>query len=322
MIVNMLITVLYLSLLLNSGLSVNVLQSADQVSRPGVTVILECSPGPGFSLQTIFMYWYRQKHYAAPIEFLLSELDFSVGHFQSITDQNKNRFSLQNDEVFLNDSSRYYCVASHMYSWLCVTWGSRWSRKHQHSEGDSQCDTGREAFFGKGTKLTVLEFDVKSPNVEVLRPSAKECRNPLDNERQKTLVCVASDFYPDHVSVFWQVDGHNVTSGVVTDEAALREGNFYKITSQLRVSAEDWYKPESTFECVIRFFNGTEYVNYPSSISGEPVPGNVLTREEYLRITQKAKLSYGVFIAKSCVYGAFVAFLVWRLQSSTQKQRK
>ncbi|CAB1449642.1 unnamed protein product [Pleuronectes platessa] len=109
----MLITVLYLSLLLNSGLTVNVLQSGDQVSRPGVTVILECSPGPGFTLQTIFMYWYRQKHYAAPVEFLLSEIDFSVGHFQSIINKDKNRFSLQIDEVFLNDSSRYYCVASH-----------------------------------------------------------------------------------------------------------------------------------------------------------------------------------------------------------------
>ncbi|CAB1450322.1 unnamed protein product [Pleuronectes platessa] len=205
--------------------------------------------------------------------------------------------------------------------WLFVTWGSRWSRKHQHSEGDSQCDTGSEAYFGKGTKLTVLEFDVKPPEVEVLRPSAKECRNPLDNERQKTLVCVASGFYPDHVSVFWQVDNKTVTSGVVTDEAALRVGNSYKITSQLRVSAEDWYKPELKFECFVRFFNGMEYINYPSSIFGDTAPADVLTKEEYLRITTKAKLSYGVFIVKSCVYGAFVAFLVWRLQSSTEKPK-
>ncbi|CAB1449641.1 unnamed protein product [Pleuronectes platessa] len=178
-----------------------------------------------------------------------------------------------------------------------------------------------EANFGSGTKLTVLEFDVEPPKVKVLRPSAKECRNPLDNERQKTLVCVASGFYPDHVSVFWQVDHKNVTSGVVTDEAALRVGNSYKITSQLRVSAEDWYKPELKFECFVRFFNGMEYINYSSFISGDTAPADVLTKEEYLRITTKAKLSYGVFIVKSCVYGAFVAFLVWRLQSSAQKQR-
>ncbi|XP_034431553.1 M1-specific T cell receptor beta chain-like [Hippoglossus hippoglossus] len=179
-----------------------------------------------------------------------------------------------------------------------------------------------EAYFGSGTKLTVLEHEVKAPNVTVLKPSAKECRNPLDNERQKTLVCVASDFYPDHVSVFWQVDEQTVTSGVATDEAALRDGKSYKITSRLRVAAEDWYKPERKFECIVSFFNGKDYTNHSSPlIFGEPAP-DILTREEYLRITTKAKLSYGVFIIKSCVYGAFVTFLVWRLQSSTEKHRK
>ena len=33
------------------------MQSGNQVSQPGVTVILECSLGPGFRLQIILMYW-------------------------------------------------------------------------------------------------------------------------------------------------------------------------------------------------------------------------------------------------------------------------
>lgn len=36
--------------------------------------------------------------------------------------------------------------------------------------------------------------------------------------------------------------------------------------------------------------------------------------EKYLKITQAAKLSYSVFIFKSCAYGAFIVFLVWKFQ--------
>uniref|UniRef100_A0A8D3C0L2 Ig-like domain-containing protein n=1 Tax=Scophthalmus maximus TaxID=52904 RepID=A0A8D3C0L2_SCOMX len=99
------------------------------------------------------------------------------------------------------------------------------------------CDSGTsEAYFGGGTKLTVLEYDVKPPVVKVLGPSSRECRNLKDNERRKTLLCVASDFYPDHVSVSWRVGGQEVSRGVATDNAALRQGENYKITSRLRVS--------------------------------------------------------------------------------------
>uniref|UniRef100_A0A8D3ABC2 Ig-like domain-containing protein n=1 Tax=Scophthalmus maximus TaxID=52904 RepID=A0A8D3ABC2_SCOMX len=115
------------------------------------------------------------------------------------------------------------------------------------------CDSGTsEAYFGGGTKLTVLEYDVKPPVVKVLGPSSRECRNLKDNERRKTLLCVASDFYPDHVSVSWRVGGQEVSRGVATDNAALRQGENYKITSRLRVSAEDWFKPETEFECIVR----------------------------------------------------------------------
>lgn len=47
-----------------------------------------------------------------------------------------------------------------------------------------------------------------------------------------------------------------------------------------------------------------------------------LCAEKYLRITQSAKLSYAVVIFKSCIYGAFVAFLVWRLQVCTDHSRQ
>ncbi|XP_075871531.1 uncharacterized protein LOC142881263, partial [Nelusetta ayraudi] len=163
---------------------------------------------------------------------------------------------------------------------------------------------------------------VTSPTVKLLKPSEEECRNQKDNRRKKTLVCVASHFYPDHVSVSWQQNGEEVKDGVATDTAALRpQGkDYYKISSRLRVSADTWFNPDTQFKCIVKFFNGTNYINETDTVNGDPAPVmDSLTREKYLKISQSAKLSYIVFIAKSCVYGAFVAFLLYKLQRSAGK---
>nr|XP_033962472.1 uncharacterized protein LOC117464054 [Pseudochaenichthys georgianus] len=180
------------------------------------------------------------------------------------------------------------------------------------------CDSGNEAYFGKGTKLTVLEpgRNVSAPTVTVFPPSANECRNQRDRERRKTLVCVASGFYPDHVSVSWQVGGGAVSSGVATDSSALREGKTYRISSRLRVSASDWFTPDRKFTCRVSFFNGTHTSHHENTVEGVQGKEGVMTREKYLKTTQAAKLSYVVFIVKSSVYGAGVAFLLWRLQAN------
>ncbi|GLD47691.1 uncharacterized protein AKAME5_000180400 [Lates japonicus] len=286
-----------------AGLTVVVLQSGDQVSHPGVTVMMECSMGPGLSMGSYTMYWYRQNHYGAPLEFLTKEYDQTVGHFQSSIDTSKNYFSLQITELFLNDSSTYYCAASH----------SDENRPDSHTNNN-------EAYFGAGTKLTVLERNITQPTVTVFRPSLHECENKNKNGtdviRRKTLLCVASGFYPDHVSVSWKVDGKKVDKNVSTDSAAQLDGDFYRITSRLRVPAKDWHNPKKHFQCIVSFFNGNETKHFEGSIKGEADP---VKRAKYLKITQSAKLSYSVFIVKSCIYGAFVVFLVWRLQGSTGK---
>ncbi|XP_035466563.1 M1-specific T cell receptor beta chain [Scophthalmus maximus] len=241
-----------------------------------------------------YMYWYRQLRGGEIqlVGYLVAgsanyEAGFQSG-FEAAKSQEK-QWSLKIASVQREDEAVYLCAAS----------------LHNNRS---------EAYFGAGTKLTVLEYDVKPPVVKVLGPSSRECRNLKDNERRKTLLCVASDFYPDHVSVSWRVGGQEVSRGVATDNAALRQGENYKITSRLRVSAEDWFKPETEFECIVSFFDGTGNTNHSASIFGGKAPDDVLTREKYLRITQKAKLSYGVFIVKSSIYGAFVVFLVWKLQ--------
>ncbi|XP_063355176.1 M1-specific T cell receptor beta chain-like [Pelmatolapia mariae] len=189
--------------------------------------------------------------------------------------------------------------------------------------------TGREAYFGKGTKLTVLEKDrtaTPPQEVQILRPSDGECRNSKDKKRKKTLVCVASGFYPDHVEVYWQMNEKNVTDGVATDEAA-REGKddndktVYKITSRLRVYAKQWENPDNTFKCVVNFFNGSVYTDYPKSIEGVTAKTTSMSREKYLTTTQNFKVVYSVLTVKSCAYGAFVGFLVWKLQRFGGKQK-
>lgn len=112
--------------------------------------------------------------------------------------------------------------------------------------------------------------DAVGPNVTVLPPSPLECRNEKDRERKKTLVCLATGFYPDHVTVLWEVDGKEVKTGVATDSAAIRpEGNkFYKISSRLRVLAEDWFSDSKEFKCIVNFFNGSGYTNFTAKAYG------------------------------------------------------
>ncbi|XP_070403322.1 M1-specific T cell receptor beta chain isoform X1 [Nothobranchius furzeri] len=179
-----------------------------------------------------------------------------------------------------------------------------------------------DAYFGQGTKLTVLEpgRSPTTPTVEVFKPSAKECNDP-NKKRKKTLVCVASGFYPDHVSVSWMLNGVQTGKGVATDSTAKRDGDSYRITSRLKVQAKDWFRPGNRFTCTVSFFNGTITTPHSASVSSTGTDKG-MTREKYLRITQNAKLFYVVLIVKSCIYGAFVCFLVWKLQSSAGKRNK
>uniref|UniRef100_A0A667YSS5 Ig-like domain-containing protein n=1 Tax=Myripristis murdjan TaxID=586833 RepID=A0A667YSS5_9TELE len=187
-----------------------VLQSGEQTSHPGVTVTLGCSMAPGFSMSSYTMLWYRQTLYGTPIEYLTNEFEKVVGRFQSFLDASNNNFSLEITKLLLNDSGTYYCA-------FVVCSGGTYP-----------------AYFGEGTRLTVLEYNVTAPTVKILPPSSKECKN-----KKKTLVCVASGFYPDHVSVFWQIDEVTETNGVATDNNAVRKNESYSITSRLRVSAKD-----------------------------------------------------------------------------------
>lgn len=102
--------------------------------------------GPGISMISYTMFWYRQHHYGAPVEFLIKEHEQKSGHFQSSIDASKNSFTLEISELLLNDSSTYYCAASH----------SDAHRADRHTNNKSDCHrwhTGRKELWFTGCLL-------------------------------------------------------------------------------------------------------------------------------------------------------------------------
>uniref|UniRef100_A0A663M5M8 Ig-like domain-containing protein n=1 Tax=Athene cunicularia TaxID=194338 RepID=A0A663M5M8_ATHCN len=80
----------------------------------------------------------------------------------------------------------------------------------------------------------------------------------IQQKSKATLVCLASGFYPDHMKLFWKVNGAERTEGVGTDEFSTQNEGTYSLTSRLRISAQEWFNPLNRFECVATFFkNGT-----------------------------------------------------------------
>uniref|UniRef100_A0A3Q3EU52 Ig-like domain-containing protein n=1 Tax=Labrus bergylta TaxID=56723 RepID=A0A3Q3EU52_9LABR len=164
-----------------------------------------------------------------------------------------------------------------------------------------------------GKRFQPHEREVTPPTVRVLPASPREC-----GDKSETIICLASGFYPDHVSFSWTGKEGEVSSGVATDsEAVLEEGKNYTMSSRLRVSAEEWNNPDNEFTCTVHFFDGKQKLPYSASVKG--IEAERKTRDKYLKVTQSAKLTYSVFIVKSCFYGAFVAFLLLKFQGAKQK---
>uniref|UniRef100_A0A673YU19 Ig-like domain-containing protein n=1 Tax=Salmo trutta TaxID=8032 RepID=A0A673YU19_SALTR len=207
-------------------------KQADRQTRPGNTLKMTCSH---HDKKYDKIYWYRQIHgqKLQLIGFLSFKEAFDV-------EENFNISGDAEDEGFLGSLAPVHCA-------------------------------NYEAHFGSGTKLTVLDPNIKvtEPTVKVLAPSAKECKD-RNNKKKKTLVCVATRFYPDHVTVFWQVNNVNRTEGAGTDNKALWDkDSLYSITSRLRVPAKDWQNPDNRFTCIVSFYNGNGYINVKHTISGD-----------------------------------------------------
>uniref|UniRef100_A0A3B3WQE3 Ig-like domain-containing protein n=1 Tax=Poecilia mexicana TaxID=48701 RepID=A0A3B3WQE3_9TELE len=242
--------------------------------------------------QNYYMFWYRHPADSGKMELVA----YSVGKDAAAIEApfSKTKYTLTRPEVLRTS------LVLHIESVHCAT-------------------GAYEAYFGGGTKLTVLDPDteVRPPTVKILEPSNKECKDKK-GKKKKTLVCVASDFYPDHVSVSWTRNGKNITDyvQVSTDAAAKKDGDHYKITSRLIVPIKDWVEPNINFTCTVSFFDGTINIKENKTFTSTFIyQTNILNCSlYYIKITQNAKISYTVLILKSCLYAALVCLLVWKLQ--------
>uniref|UniRef100_A0A3P9LNC5 Ig-like domain-containing protein n=1 Tax=Oryzias latipes TaxID=8090 RepID=A0A3P9LNC5_ORYLA len=96
---------------LNSSL--RMLQSEDLLSHAGAPLTLQCRMGGGLSMGSHTMLWYRQNRHGAQLEFLIKEYQDTAGRFHSSINTNQNNFTLHLSGLLVNDSSTYFCAASH-----------------------------------------------------------------------------------------------------------------------------------------------------------------------------------------------------------------
>uniref|UniRef100_A0A8D2QRS0 Ig-like domain-containing protein n=1 Tax=Zosterops lateralis melanops TaxID=1220523 RepID=A0A8D2QRS0_ZOSLA len=107
--------------------------------------------------------------------------------------------------------------------------------------------------------------EIIPPAVAIFSPSKQE----IQQKSKATLVCLASGFYPDHLTLRWRVNGVERTEGVGTDESSTKNGSTYSLTSRLRIPAWQWFDPANRFECVASFFQNETMQSMQKFIHGD-----------------------------------------------------
>ncbi|MGH0127146.1 UNVERIFIED_CONTAM: hypothetical protein FKN15_055986 [Acipenser sinensis] len=149
------------------------------------------------------------------------------------------------------------------------------------------------------------EKDPVPPELHILEPSKEE----IVQKKRVTLVCLATNFYPDHIEITWKINGKNREDGVKTDDSATKNNDKYSISSRLRLTPREWFNPKNTFACDVKFYNKTDKaISIVEYIKAKD--------DSYQKSSAAAKFSYTLFISKSVLYGLLVAVLVWKFRVS------
>uniref|UniRef100_A0A8B9RIV8 Ig-like domain-containing protein n=1 Tax=Astyanax mexicanus TaxID=7994 RepID=A0A8B9RIV8_ASTMX len=211
---------------------------AHVLGTPGQTEVkLSCRHG---DTSYPYLYWYQQKTASSSMEligFLQYENVFPEEKFKArfkLSGHAKADAFLVISNITVQDSAVYFCAASITYP----------------------------AYFGAGTKLTVLDPNkITKPEelkVKLLNHSSEEeC-----TEKRVTLVCLAEDFYPDHIDLAWYIDDKEESTGVAKDDSAKlnTDSNTYSISSRLSIPFKKWNQG-NTYKCKVTFHYPKEKSN-------------------------------------------------------------
>lgn len=116
-------------------------------------------------------------------------------------------------------------------------------------------------------------MNISEPEIKLMPPSPVElCEAQKKKKGNVTLVCLVTDFYPDHISIVWKVNGENRTHRVATDHAALQDPDtrLYSMSSRLRVNETEWTNIKNKFKCSVTFYKEDEYVVLEDTIIFSP----------------------------------------------------
>nr|UYS90885.1 TRBV5.3 [Tiliqua rugosa] len=257
----------------------------------GQSADLKCTQKKGHNA----MFWYRQKarrelqhlfYFNNKVELSKENVDERFTAAQPQADRSSLTISSAKPE----DSAVYFCASSLRARGLSTDFGAR-------------------------NKLTVLESkdDISPPTVTIFDPSAQE----LQEKQKVTIVCLVTDFYPDHVNLTWSVDGDERTKGVKTKEPDLdKAAKKFSLISRLRITRKEWEKTKE-IQCNV-YFDPLKQ-NYTGTIRGQVCDGSDALKEPYLRSNNLGKLIYILLIFKSTLYGAFITGLMLRKKSMKEK---